>query len=75
VLDDKAGAPWWIVEAEDADPHDDHERTRTLYSVFIMSVGARAFRLLLPMDRSEHMALLALIDAEPNDVRQVEVST
>lgn len=73
VLDDYAGAPWWIDHPEDTDPSGTH-RPRTVYSVTIVRVGHRAFRVLMPPERSEHMAVLALIDTDPALVRQVEVS-
>lgn len=63
--------PAWLTIT---DAREDDVLESTVYSVTILRVGDRAFRVLMPPERSEAMALLALIDSDPALVRQVEVS-
>ena len=66
-------APAWLSSEAARDLALD-EPEATIYSVTILRVGDRAFRLLMPPARSETMGVLALIDADPALVHQVEVA-
>lgn len=70
-IHEREAPAWMALPPEDDAPVEIRD---TIYSVTIVRVGARAFRVLMPPERSEHMAVLALIDTDPALVRQVEVS-
>ena len=69
-LEPKPWTPRWMRDEEADEPV---ATEREVFYVMVYAVGDRAWRVLVPNVAGGDLVLQALIDADPADLRQVEV--